>query len=43
MEASKFLDRVYTNEKGNTAGWLFRASTNRTANRQAVRMTVGML
>lgn len=33
---TKFLDRTFTNEKGATSGWLFRASTNRTASGTAV-------
>lgn len=34
--STKFFDRIFTNEKGATSGWLFRATTNVTASGEAV-------
>ena len=34
--STKFFDRIFTNEKGATSGWLFRATTNATASGVAV-------
>ena len=36
VASTKFLDRIYTNEKGATSGWLFRATTNATASGMAI-------